>query len=70
MKPSISEIVIALRILAERMHEWPEDDWFTVSKEWDLNIYTEKGRLVANLHAVKNRKTEVNIYWRLFSWVK
>ena len=49
------DILEALDIANEiirSLSEWPDDDWFSLSEEWDLNIWTDQRQGCRIPHAV------------------
>lgn len=60
-----SAVKKANQIIAGWQGEWPEDEWFAVSEDWDLNLYSfdgdgEKG---ATLYPVLNGRTVTDKYF-------
>jgi hypothetical protein len=52
---------IARKKIEEWEGEWPEDDWFGISEDWDLNIYSEDPNdYGATLYRVHNGNTDTS----------
>lgn len=48
-------------VIMDRLKKgWPEDDWFSVSADWDLNLYESGGLKYANLYPVVNGNTDLS----------
>ena len=40
--------------------EFPEDDWISISKNWDLNLWTDDGHYKAAIYPV-NEDGDINV---------
>lgn len=51
----------AILIFHSNKEKLPEDDWISLSEDWDLNIYTnEFGHVIGNIYLVKDGNTKVD----------
>jgi hypothetical protein len=52
----------AVPIMAEHADDWPDDDWFSIGPDWDLNLYRSESdgsdsKPQATLYPVVNGET-------------
>lgn len=58
----IAEIVeIAKRIVEQEFGEWPEDEWFGLGDDWDVNAYLDGETKKIALYPVENGSTKTQI---------
>ncbi len=58
----------ANEILRKRGHaDWPEDEWYSVTPDWDLNLYIEPGDVaVAAIYSVVDGRTRTGRFWETY----
>lgn len=57
----------AMRIVGERLEDFPEDEWITLSNHWELNLFTtDSGERIATIYAVKNGDIDSQDFVRIF----
>jgi len=47
-------------VIIATLFEWPEDHWFTLSDNWDLNLWEADGERHAAIYPVVNGQTNTS----------